>query len=314
MEPCPALDDLLSRISEGEILGRGAQGVVYKFGTFVLKKINFNMKNSNTKQKSIAAFDNEATILRLLSTNDSLKLYMPELCSTEKTEESGYILQRYEPSVTLRHLIQTTERGTLPFEVGISIYRNLRLGLARLMKAGYFHRDIKPENILIRTSSEESMKIPIFIDFGLACSIPTCKHAIMGGTPTYMVPNFLPRTIHQKQPKLTILRNGTPTNVYVQTSLIPYHVSYLTDFYALALTLEEFYPILNFTGHSKDSAEMLTFIAEIKRTMDMDTMKKRRNRMGFGKILTVEGIGTGPAGGGTRKRTSYKKRRASRKS
>ena len=64
---------------------------------------------------------------------------------------------------------------------------------------------------------------------------------------------------------------------------------------------------------------MLTFIGEMKRNMNIDTIKRRRNKMamsrGWGPLAhhTLETVGTGPSGG-TRKKKAQKKRRASRKS
>jgi len=335
-EACPTFETIISMVSDPEtkILGRGNQGIVYKIGNFVFKKVRFNQKTPQAMQRDMLTFQNEAEIVRILSAKDTLKQFVPAFCWYQITNEYGYLLQRYEPVKTLRDLIVETPIGTLPFALGYAIYNNLHIALYRLMKEGFFHRDIKPENILIRTSSEEAMKIPMLVDFGLACpyvkmtGLVSCKDAIKGGTPTYMVPNFLPRQIHQKQkPFMQVVRRTTSPggievneekNVYVQTSIVDYTVNPNTEFYALALVFKDLYPIIDFTDHEKERAKMLTYIADKEQTMKMNIIKRRRNalakRQGWGTLnkYTVEGVGT--AGGGTRKKRSQKKRRPSRKS
>lgn len=306
MASCPTLASIIEKATEDTILGKGAKGVVYKIDDFVLKKMILTTKSD------VTLFKGEAESLHALSTVKALSPYLPNLCWTNNTGTTGYILQRYEPSITLQTLIETTEKGTFPFEIGYAIFKNLASALLHLLKAGYLHRDIKPENILIRTTSEEKMKIPILIDFGLACPIKSCDEAIKAGTPSYMVPNFLPPQIHKKQPKMTIQRNGTQKNVYVKTNLIPMYSSIATEFYALALTMEDFMPIINFTGHAKEEVEMRMFIEDRKKTIHLNTLKRRRNTMaqrrGWGPLKVVEGVGIHEGG----KRRTQKKRRASR--
>lgn len=307
MAECPTFDTILSQLATATLLGRGAQGTVHKVNEFVLKKVNLR------DEKAKRLFDGEANALMTLSTNQLTRQFLPELCWIYRTAETGYILQKYEPVISLKELIATTAPKSFPFETGFAIYKNLRFGIARIGKVGFLHRDIKPENILIRTSSPEAMKIPIFIDFGLAIPLSEWKTAIKAGTPEFMSPNMLPRQIHQKQPTMRIGNR----NVYVQTQLVNIETTPTTEFYALALTLEQFYPIIDFTGHGKEDAEMQSFIVEMKQKVFLNTFKKRRNNMakrqGWGPLSkhTYESIGT--AEGGTRTQKQKSKRRATRK-
>lgn len=319
---CPKLAELIEKKTDPStvILGKGSQGIVYRIGDYVLKQVIFKDylqdnpdKDANDKKSS---FKLEANILLALNNNPKIKPFLPYLCAVDySAEDKGYILQRYEPTITLLELIQTTPKGTLNFDIGYSIYRNLSKALLEIIKAGYLHRDIKPENILIRTKSAEEMKKPIFIDFGIACPIDlatgSCKKgAINAFTKQYMIKNFLPPSIHGFQPKMTITKNGTPTNVYVKTGLIPIYYSKDTDFYALALTLEEFMPIIDFTGHTKEMVEMHSFIQDRKKTIFLNTLKKRRQK--YGPLQVVESLGTRTNGGRRNKRKTQKKRRASK--
>ena len=300
MAECPTFDTILSQLATATLLGRGAQGSVYKVNDFVLKKVNIR------DEKTRRLFDGESKALLALSTNQLTRQFLPELCWIHTTSETGYILQKYEPVISLKELIESSPPKSLPFETGFAIYRNLRFGIGRFGKVGFLHRDIKPENILIRTSTPEAMKIPIFIDFGLAIPLTEMKTAIKAGTPEFMSPNMVPRQIHKKQPTMRIGNR----NVYVQTQLVNMETTPTTEFYALALTLEEFYPIIDFTGHGKEDAEMQTFIADMKRMLFLNTFKKRRNmmakRQGWGALAkhTYESLGT--AEGGTRRRRSKK--------
>ena len=350
MAECPPIESLLPIPKGIPVLGKGGHGKVYKIGDYVLKEVKYSAKRLAFEKKE---FEDEVKVLQKLSTIPALQPYLSRFCSSFNTGETGYILQVYEPTITLRECIIHFPKKSLAFPIGNAIQINLRKALLTLVGAGFYHRDIKPENILLRVPEDyaraveewrgstlpfpsptpeiiQSIKpMPIFIDFGLACQFdPKTKECVginIAGTPEYMVPNFLPGYIHKRQPKMTILKRTsdinnntgeeisthTPTNVYIKTKLIPYHLSHLTEFYALCLVLEELYPLIDFTGHRREELEMLEFIGKFQRAIKMNTIKRRRNLMGFGKILTVEGVGKGPAGG-TRKR-SQKKRRASRK-
>jgi serine/threonine protein kinase len=309
MEACPTLESILPQISNHEtvVLGRGAQGVVYKIGDFVLKTVRFKQTTSNITERDKLIFRNEAEIQRKLSGNPKLKRFVPQFCWYSYSNESGYLLQRYEPVRTLHNLIVNTPQSTLPFAVGHEIYMNLRKAVFALVKEGFYHRDIKPENILIRTSSEEAMKVPILVDFGLACpykemaGLLTCEQSIKGGTPLYMVPNMLPRQVLKKQKPITIRGE----NRYVRTTVPEYWVDFLTEMYALAQTFKEFYPIIDFTGHDEERAEMLQYIQGIEQKTKNVTFQKVKQ--------ALKPIPNRPYGG-TRKKRAQKKRRPSRKS
>ncbi len=336
MEACPTFETIISKVSDPEtkILGSGNQGIVYQIGNFVFKKVRFSQKSPQETKRDMLTFRNEAEIVRILASKETLKPFIPAFCWYQITNEYGYLLQRYEPTKTLRDFIVETPVGTLPFDVGYAIFNNLHKALYRLLKEGFFHRDIKPENILIRTSSEEAMKVPMLVDFGLACpyvkmhGLLTCKDSIQAGTPSYMAPNFLPRQVHHKQkPFMQVVRKtigpdgnevNEERNVYVKTTLVDMTSDLHTENYALALVMKDLYPIIDFTGHEKEKINMLTYIADREERMKMETIKRRRNaiakRQGWNKLnkYTVEGVGT--AGGATRKKRSQKKRRQSRKS
>ena len=310
MEPCPTtLESVLSKIknADTEVLGKGAQGIVYKIGNFVLKIVKFKQDSAEITQRDKLVFKNEAEIQRRLSGNAKLYKFVSPFCWYVITNESGYLLQRYEPVRTLHNLIANTPQGSLPFAIGYAIYKNLRLAVKLLFDERFYHRDIKPENILIRTSSEEAMKVPILVDFGLACPfIPmegllTCKDSIKAGTPLYMVPNMLPRQVLKKQKPMTIKGE----NRYIKTTVPDYWVNHWTELYALAQTFKELYPIIDFGDHDVERAEMLKYIHEAEQKSKNNVLQQVK------KALTkVES----PPSGGTRKRRSQKKRRPSRKS
>lgn len=309
MEACPTVESILAQVSNPDtvILGRGNQGIVYKIGNFVLKVARFKQDTTEIRDRDKAMFKNEAEIVRRLSGHPKLHKFVPQFCWYVLTNESGYLLQRYEAVRTLKDLIANTAQGTLPFAVGHKIYMNLRTAVFALFKEGFHHRDIKPENILIRTSSEEAMKVPILVDFGLACPyIPmegllSCKDSIKGGTPLFMIPNMLPRQVLKKQKPISIKGE----NRYVKTTIPDYWVDFSTELYALAQTFKELYPIIDFTGHDEERAEMLKYIQGIELKAKNITFQKVKQ--------ALNPIPNRPYGG-TRKKRSQKKRRPSRKS
>lgn len=309
MEACPTLESILSQIGNAEtvVLGRGSQGIVYKIGNFVLKIVRFKQDDPAITERDKLSFRNEAEIQRRLAGNPKLHKFVSKLCWYSYSNESGYLLQRYEPVRTLYDLIAKTSQGTLPFAVGHAIYMNLRRAIFALNNEGFYHRDIKPENILIRTSSEEAMKVPLLVDFGLACpykpmeGLLTCEQTIKGGTPLYMIPNMLPRQVLRKQKPIPIRGE----NRYVKTTVPDYWVDFGTEMYALAQTFKDFYPIIDFTDHDAERAEMLEYIRGIEMKAKNITLQKVKK-----SLIKVET----PAGGATRKRRSQKKRRPSRKS
>lgn len=256
MSECPTIDEMLARPkAEWILLGEGGQGIVYKIGDYVLKIID--LQDDMRKRQ---AFQFEKEILEDLDSNIHLLGFLPQLCSIEEkqlfTQYRGYILQRYEKSVTLHEYMKyfKDKNKKISFSVGSNIIRNLMKGLISLHIAKYVHRDIKPENILIRVEEKKNKSSPyvvtntkpIFIDFGLACKLP-CNDAPLAGTPEYMPSNYLPPFMRNKE--RNPLRLKAPT-------ILPFtKPKKMYDYYALMLILEELINLIDFTSGTAEEIE-----------------------------------------------------------
>jgi serine/threonine protein kinase len=160
-------------------------------------------------------FIKEADLWNELSTNDSLKMFLPKLLHTDLKVYSvdggyirrysdgsigpgviGFIFQLYEEveslqSMIIRHVRNDTVALVHP-DYGYTLYKNLLKGFDLFHKAGYIHRDIKPGNILVRTDQNNpKFDYPIIIDFGMACKIP-CTIDRVSGTFPFLARNYFP--------------------------------------------------------------------------------------------------------------------------
>jgi serine/threonine-protein kinase len=103
----------------------------------------------------------------------------------------SYISMEYLEGVTLKDLIRN--KGALPLGVGLSVAKQMCMGLEAAHLQGVIHRDIKPQNMLILPETGE-LKI---MDFGIA-RVQSMKEAppdsgltsagTVMGTPDYMPP------------------------------------------------------------------------------------------------------------------------------
>jgi len=101
-----------------------------------------------------------------------------------KTEDVYFIAMEFVEGKSLKDLIQAVE--FVPYEIALTITREISQGLFHAHQKGVVHRDIKPANILI--GLDGAIKIA---DFGLAQAQDLISVTVTGsivGTPAYMSP------------------------------------------------------------------------------------------------------------------------------
>lgn len=101
-----------------------------------------------------------------------------------KTEDIYFIAMEYVEGKSLKDLMHAVD--FVPFDIALTIAREISLGLHHAHQKGVVHRDIKPANILI--GLDGGIKIA---DFGLAQAQDLVSVTVTGsivGTPAYMSP------------------------------------------------------------------------------------------------------------------------------
>jgi len=175
------------------IVGKGGMGVVY------LARDRQLDEEVALKVLRGEALKDDPSILSRFKTETKLarKITHRNVLRTHDFAESdgvSYISMEYIEGVTLKDLIKS--KGALPLGVGLSVAKQMCMGLEAAHEQGVVHRDIKPQNMLILPESGD-VKI---MDFGIARS-QTVKDAAPAapdsgltsagtvmGTPDYMPP------------------------------------------------------------------------------------------------------------------------------
>jgi HAMP domain-containing protein len=171
-------------------VGKGGMGVVYRAQDRQLdEEVALKVLRSEALQDDptiLDRFKQETKLARRITHRNVLR--------THDFSESGgmsYISMEFIEGVTLKDLIKG--KGALPLGVGLSVAKQMCMGLEAAHLQGVVHRDIKPQNMLILPETGE-LKI---MDFGIA-RVQSMKDAApdsgltsagtVMGTPDYMPP------------------------------------------------------------------------------------------------------------------------------
>ena len=182
-----------SRYEIQGIVGKGGMGVVY------LAKDQKLDEDVALKVLRGEALKDDPTILSRFKTETRLarKITHRNVLRTHDFADSdgvSYISMEYIEGVTLKDLLKS--RGALPLGVGLSVAKQMCMGLEAAHEQGVVHRDIKPQNMLILPESG-ALKI---MDFGIARAQSVKEAAVAApdsgltsagtvmGTPDYMPP------------------------------------------------------------------------------------------------------------------------------
>jgi serine/threonine-protein kinase len=178
------------------VLGKGAMGTVYEgFDPAIdrrvaIKTVKIQGADDPEAQDEIARFKREAQAAG--------RLHHPFITSVfdyGETPEIAYIVMEFVEGSTLRQVLDSGRRFTLPEILGLM--EDLLTALQYSHERGVVHRDIKPANIMLDKNG--GIKIA---DFGIArleSSSSMTQAGTMMGTPSYMSPEqFLAQTVDSR--------------------------------------------------------------------------------------------------------------------
>ncbi|XP_078447323.1 receptor-like kinase TMK4 [Wolffia australiana] len=186
--PVQDLRKATNNFSEGNILGRGGFGVVYKGvqpdGTLIAVK---RMECMDISKKGMGEFKAEIDVLRKVRHRNLVAL----LGYCENDNEK-LLVYEYMPQGTLsQHLFGQLNCPPLTWKQRLVIALDVARGLEylhNLAQASFIHRDLKPSNILLDNDLRAKVS-----DFGLVKLAPDGKHSVqtrLAGTFGYLAPEY----------------------------------------------------------------------------------------------------------------------------
>ncbi|KAK4745557.1 hypothetical protein SAY87_011869 [Trapa incisa] len=184
------LTDVTNNFSEGNVLGRGGFGTVYKGelhdGTKIAVK---RMESSVVSKKGLTEFKSEIAVLTKVRHRHLVALIGYCLDGNERL-----LVYEFMPQGTLsRHLFHWKEEGLKPLQwnrrlsIALDVARGVEY-LHSLAHQTFIHRDLKPSNILLG----DDMRAKV-ADFGLVRLAPEGKGSIetcLAGTFGYLAPEY----------------------------------------------------------------------------------------------------------------------------
>ncbi|RXG71852.1 LIM domain kinase 1, partial [Armadillidium vulgare] len=150
-----------SDLSQGEFLGKGFFGHVYKVTHVKSGEIMVLKELYRVDEKAQKNFLKEVAVLRSLS-HKNLLGFIGVLYKEKKL----HLVTEYISGGTLKELINSVEEE-LPWEQRISFGKDIASGMAYLHSKDIIHRDLNSHNCLIRED-----KTVVVADFGLARILP----------------------------------------------------------------------------------------------------------------------------------------------
>ncbi|PRP78100.1 hypothetical protein PROFUN_11612 [Planoprotostelium fungivorum] len=174
---------------EGEALGRGASGTVFR---------GIWLKNTLVAVKTMSDIDNEEEMQNFLSEIDLLsKLRHPQIvtmygfCHKKEKPNSTSVLCLVTEFVSGGNLSALIHKSDMKFNnhMIIDIATEISKGMTYLHGEGVEHRDLKPANVLIHELTSEKIHLKI-CDFGLSAGEDDSSSTVVLGTPSYAAPEL----------------------------------------------------------------------------------------------------------------------------
>ena len=172
-----------------DILGKGAQGVVYLATDptlnrqVAIKSVFFRDKFQ--QQDDMEHLLQEARTVSQLQHNNIVSIY-----DVGNHQSDPYLVLEYVDGETLQSLL----KKQIPLPQAYKIMRDVLSGVAAAHERGIIHCDLKPANIMITRSGEAKVA-----DFGLALLADSQRENSdqLTGTPQYMAPEYIETHEHK---------------------------------------------------------------------------------------------------------------------
>jgi serine/threonine protein kinase len=172
-----------------DILGKGAQGVVYLASDpslnrqVAIKSVFF--RDNFQQQDDMENLLQEARTVSQLQHNNIVSIY-----DIGNDQHDPYLVLEYVDGETLQSLL----KKQIPLPQAYKIMRDVLSGVAAAHERGIIHCDLKPANIMITKSGEAKVS-----DFGLALLADSQRENSdqLTGTPQYMAPEYIETHEHK---------------------------------------------------------------------------------------------------------------------
>ncbi|XP_037915366.1 LIM domain kinase 1 isoform X2 [Hermetia illucens] len=162
VEPKPQQIFRASDLVQGELLGKGFFGQVYKVTHKVTKEVMVLKELYRVDEEAQRNFLKEVAVLRSLSHHNVLR-FIGVLYKDKKL----HLVTEFIPGGSLKELIHDSGLP-LPWEQRVSFAKDIACGMSYLHSMNIIHRDLNSLNCLVRED-----KTVIVADFGLARIITT---------------------------------------------------------------------------------------------------------------------------------------------
>ncbi len=178
----------IDRFTIQNVLGRGAQGIVYlAYDPQLDREVaikSVSIKTSFQQQDKIDHLLQEARTVSKLQHPNIVSIY-----DVGSDKIPPYLVLEYVKGVSLYSMI----KKDIPEQQAIHIMRDVLSAVAAAHAKGIIHCDLKPANIIITPSGQAKVA-----DFGLALLANSQQedNAQLAGTPQYMAPEYIETRKH----------------------------------------------------------------------------------------------------------------------
>lgn len=195
VEPMPQRIFRANDLVQGELLGKGFFGQVFKVTHKVTKEVMVLKELYRVDEEAQRNFLKEVAVLRSLSHHNVLR-FIGVLYRDKKL----HLVTEFIPGGSLKELIHDSGLP-LPWEQRILFAKDIACGMTYLHSMNIIHRDLNSLNCLVRED-----KTVIVADFGLARIINSASGG-GGGSGRWSQDGTIGRKVRQRRQRYTVVGN-----------------------------------------------------------------------------------------------------------